>query len=375
VLRRRFFGTLTLLVSALTAATVGVVSATTVPAWQQFVHLPGIFDLAGPRSDGRIVSAVHGRLVLITPTGVVSDFAPAYSVQDGPESYIALSAGVAVDGAGCGFEKDEVLALDLRATPPGITRISSKGVLSPLARVPGVATLSGIALDTVGQFGHRLLVVGPSQTGKTRLTAIDCRGTATTIGTVDAPLEGGIAVAPMSFGSYGGQLIAADEIGGSIYAVSPSGRLSKIATPSLPAGQDIGVESAGFVPTAAPLAAYLADRATPGNPHPGTDSLLRLSGADLSTQGIRGGDLLVGTEGGATVVDVRCSGGSCTSRVTATGPSVAHAEGRLLIVAGKASSGRSVTWTVAVIVVVVIVALLFVLWRRRFRARRAQPES
>jgi hypothetical protein len=83
----------------------------------------------------------------------------------------------------------------------------------------------------------------------------------------------------------------------------------------------------------------------------------------------------VGTEGGATVVDVRCTGGGCTSRVAATGPAVAHAEGRLLVVAGKASSGRSITWTAAVLAVVLIVALLFVPWRRRFRDRHAQSKT
>ena len=142
--------------------------------------------------------------------------------------------------------------------------------------MPGVSTLTGITLDTVGAFGHRLLVIGPSQSRKTEVTAVDCRGRATSIGTVDVPLEGGITVAPRSFGSYGGQLIAADELGGSIYAISPGGRLSTVTRSDLPAGQDVGVESAGFVPGRA-AAAYLADRGTPGNPHQGTDSVLRLT--------------------------------------------------------------------------------------------------
>src|SRR5205823_5183932 len=108
--------------------------------------------------------------------------------------------------------------------------------------------------------------------------------------------EGGIAVAPRDFGTFGGELIAPDEGNGSIYAVSPRGHLRTVAASGVPAGGDIGVESAGFVPPSGAAAAYLADRGTPGNPHPGTDSVLRLTGAALSTAGVRPRDLLVGTE-------------------------------------------------------------------------------
>ena len=52
-------------------------------------------------------------------------------------------------------------------------------------------------------------------------------------------------------------------------------------------------------------AACLADRLTPGNKHPGDDSILRLSAAALARAGIRAGDLLVATEGGANTIDVR----------------------------------------------------------------------
>src|SRR5207244_1382451 len=112
---------------------------------------------------------------------------------------------------------------------PGITRISAAGRLSHLATVTGVATLSGVALDTVGGFGHRLLVIGPVGQDKTQVSAVDCRGAVTPIGTVDARLEGGIAVAPHGFGAFGGQLVAASEGSGSIYAVSPAGQLSMVA--------------------------------------------------------------------------------------------------------------------------------------------------
>ena len=59
-----------------------------------------------------------------------------------------------------------------------------------------------------------------------------------------------------------------------------------IARSGLATGQDIGVEGVGFVPPgfAGGGAAYFADRATSGNPHPGTDSLLRLDAGSLRVE-------------------------------------------------------------------------------------------
>ncbi|MDQ1429890.1 MAG: hypothetical protein QOF40_492, partial [Actinomycetota bacterium] len=187
----------------------------------------------------------------------------------------------------------------------------------------------GIALDTVGGFGHRLLVTGPVGRDKTQVSAVDCRGAVTRIGTVRARLEGGMSVAPHGFGVFGGQLVAASEVSGSIYAVSPTGKLSVVAASGVPRGSDIGVESVGFVPATGASAAYLADRGTPRSrqPHPGTDSLLRISAPAFPAEP---GDLLVATEGAATVVLVRCAP-TCTTTVAATGPAAAHGEGHLLI--------------------------------------------
>ena len=144
-------------------SSVGAAGAADAPmarvAWEQWQHVPGVIDLAGPRRDGQLVAAANGRLVLIDPaTGSVTAFAPAYSVPSGPESYIAMSPGLAVDGAHCRFRRDDVFALDYSA-PLGVKRIAARGTVSELATIPGVTTLTGIALDTVGRFGHRLLVM------------------------------------------------------------------------------------------------------------------------------------------------------------------------------------------------------------------------
>src|SRR5205823_6043165 len=101
-----------------------------------------------------------------------------------------------------------------------------------------------------------------------------------------------------------------------------------------PTGGDVGVESLGSVPAGfgAGGDAYLADRATSNNPHPGTDSLLRLDSGPLLRAGVREAALLVATERGALAVGLRC-GRSCTTFEVARGPAVAHGEGHLLVVA------------------------------------------
>src|SRR5207302_2872599 len=87
-----------LVVVALPAAAAGSAPRT---AWEQWVHVPGVVDVAGPRSDGRMVVAARGRLLLLGASGKPGDFASSYAVPDGTEPYITVSPGLAVDGAGC----------------------------------------------------------------------------------------------------------------------------------------------------------------------------------------------------------------------------------------------------------------------------------
>jgi hypothetical protein len=116
-----------------------------------------------------------------------------------------------------------------------------------------------------------------------------------------------------------------------VFAVAPDGTTATLALSGLPHGGDIGVESAGFVPAGFGPgdAAYLADRFSRGNKHPGTDSILRLPGQNLVTAGVRAGDLLVATEASAKTIVVRCAG-SCTVRYIAIGPAITHAEGHIV---------------------------------------------
>jgi len=110
----------------------------------------------------------------------------------------------------------------------------------------------------------------------------------------------------VSFGRYGGDLVAPGETSGRVFAIGPDGSVVTLVVSGLPHGGDIGVESAGFVPPgfSAGGAAYLADRFSKGNRHPGTDSILRLPGQELISAGVRAGDLLVATEASARTIVV-----------------------------------------------------------------------
>jgi hypothetical protein len=290
--------------------------------WMEFAHVRRPLDLAGPRPDGSIVLAAAGRLSLLMPAGTVQPFASGpggYLSPGGEEPYIALSPG------GC-FGRGTVYALRLR-DGRGVVAISARGVARRFATLRAPGLIDGIAFDTTGDFGHRLLVT-INAGARTTVDAVDCRGVVTTITSTAPRVEGGIGVAPATFGRFAGDLIASSETSGNLFAISPRGRSDLVAASGLPHGPDIGVESEGFVP-AGSRDALVADRSTPGNRHPGDDEVLRLPAVALKAAGVRPGDLLVAAEGGALTDAIRCSAAGCRVRFVADGPAVAHAEGHI----------------------------------------------
>ncbi len=247
--------------------------------WTPFRHVRAVVDLTQPRQDGRLTVAAAGRLALLGGAGQAVPFAQGnggYSTTPGTEPYIALASGAAVAGASCAFTRDTVYALE-PGKQRGVIAVNPQGQAGQVVSLPGVSP-TGIVFDDTGRFGHRLLVTQYHE----------------------------------RFTRY------RKEHG-------PSGS-------PLPSGGDIGVESAAFVPAdfTRDWGAYLADRVSPGNPHPGTDSVLALSGADLLIAGVAPGDLLVASEGGAQTVAVRCAA-TCTLRHVADGPAPSHAEGHIVI--------------------------------------------
>jgi hypothetical protein len=312
-------------------------AAQTETAWQQWQHLVGIVDV-GARDDGTLLAMVAGHLFTVAPdSGAATPFADGpggFSADPNVESYFVVASNQSVDNAGCGWRANDAFVLDL-SSPPGIARVDPSGQSTRFATLGGVDTLGGITMDGVGNFGHRLLVTGTHDGNQTTVFSIDCNGLPNTLTTVAPLVEGGVAVAPPTFGRFAGDLIATDENSGQVWAIDPSGSASLVAVPNLPTGGDTGVESEGFVPpgfisSGLPAFAYLSDRGTPDNPFPGTDSLLRLSSAALSGAGVQDGDLLVATEGNGTTVDIRCAD-TCQSFEVAQGTQGGHIEGHLLL--------------------------------------------
>ena len=294
--------------------------------WSGRHHVRAVVDLSAPRADGSIVVAAAGRLALLAPGGRLSSFAPRYVAPPGLEAYVALSSAQRVSDAGCRFPADNLYALRLNHGD-GVTVVNARGRVRRFARLSPGGLENGITFDQTGRFGHRLLVTSTAS-GATTVSAIDCRGRVRIL-TRDAPrVEGGIAVAPSTFGRFAGDLIAPNETSGTIYAITPAGRGRVVARSGLPHGQDVGVESEGFVPGHF-ADALVADRRTPGNRHPGDDLILGLSWAALMGAGVRSGDLLVVTEGGAVTIAVQCAARACRVRHVAAGPRIAHVEGHV----------------------------------------------
>jgi hypothetical protein len=308
-----------------TARTSAVARPGVLAHWTPLVHVSRPLDLAGPRRDGSFVLAAAGKLWLLSASSNrVTRFAPGYQSPGGEEPYIALPA---VGHPGCSFGSNVVYALRL-AAGHGVVAISPTGQVRMFATLRARGLIDGIAFDETGRFGYRLLMT-VEHGAATTVVAIGCHGRVATI-TGHAPkVEGGITVAPSTFGRFAGELIASDENSGRIYAIAPNGKSALVARSGLPHGGDTGVESEAFLPGRGRFEALLADRLTPGNRHPGDDVVLRVTSAALFAAGARPGDLLDATEGGAKTVAVHCDRQGCSVRHVADGPAIAHAEGHL----------------------------------------------
>ncbi len=301
--------------------------------WTPAVPVRRVLDLSSPRRDRTIVLATAGHLALLLPSGAVEPFTggrAGYANPGGEEPYITLSTGERVASAGCTFPQQTLYVLRLQRGT-GITAVDARGEARGFASLPRNGLENGITFDSTGRFGHRLLVTATNGS-RTTVYAIDCRGSVSTVTTSAPKLEGGITVAPATFGRFAGELIAPDENSGRIYAISPDGRSRLLANSGLARGGDIGVESTGFVPPGfgAVSSALVADRRTPGNPHPGDDAVLRIGGSSLIAAGVRAGDLIIATEGGAQTATITCTSKSCRVLHIADGPRVAHLEGHII---------------------------------------------
>ena len=327
---------------ALSASALAGAATPPVGQWRLLLEVPGIVDVAGPLADGRLVLSTSHGLFLLRAGGAAVAFANGSDgyTAGGGEPYVALASGSRVWGVRrCSFEAGDVFALDA-GSAPGVVRVRRSGQVSRFVDFPSGVFPSGIAFDRFGRFGYRLLVTATSDDNtRTTLYAIDCLAHPSVIAQGAPHVEGGIVVAPPSFGPFGGELIAADENSGRIYAFGRDGTVTSVADSGLPAGGDIGPEALGFVPSrlGRGAAVYFSDLGAPGSPTQGDDGLLVLRGRDLVQADLRGGELLAAAEGGGATIAVSCAA-SCSVRRVADGLPATHGEGHLTFVAGALPS-------------------------------------
>lgn len=296
--------------------------------WRPLKKLAQVVDVAGQFRNGSMVLDETNRLALLRPNGALAPFAPRYVSSGGDEPYAIMAPTPRRHRCSFGHRTIYVLRLAARS---GVLAIDRHGHVHRFATlpVPPSGFESGIAFDDVGHFRYRLLVT-VTYGIESALYAIDCRGRVRALARHMPKVEGGMEVAPRGFGRFGGYLIAPDEVSGHVYAIPPNGAAEVLTAPRLPIGGDVGVETAAFVPRGLGRrwTALVADRVTPGNPHPGDGDLLAIPGAHLKREGVRPGDLLVVSEEAARTVDIRCRP-RCHSHVVATGPPTAHVEGHV----------------------------------------------
>ena len=216
--------------------------------WTPLIRVHGPHDVVGPRADGRLVIATSRGLFLYRRGGRATPFARGEGghVPVLGENYSVLARDHRLPAAGCRFRRDDLYVLD-PMTNPSVIKVDKRGRATRLVSFPG-ALLAGITFDQVGRFGSRLLVAARIANELT-LYGVDCRA-AQVILERGPQVEGGIAVAPRSFGAFGGRLVAADELSGNIYAFDQRGGHTLLASSGLPGGTTSASRASASCPRA-----------------------------------------------------------------------------------------------------------------------------
>src|SRR6266516_4827318 len=181
---------------------------------------PSVFaSVTGPigvaAAPGQLVVSEYctGNLDQISDLGAVSFFAaiPGYPVPTCLEMYLAISPGLGTWAPN-----------DIYATQGNLVwKIAPSG--SPVtlfATIPSGcgSTHSGITFDHVGTFANDMIVT--CNTGS--VWRVNSAGVPTFVASTGTFLEGP-AIPPLSFGPAGGQILAADENSGNVWAISNTG--------------------------------------------------------------------------------------------------------------------------------------------------------
>ena len=91
--------------------------------WAALRHLPGVVDLAGPRTDESFLVAAAGRLFVLGRDGTLRPFARGsggYQTAMGTEPYLVLASAYPDRGKACSFGKNMAFAIEPGARPCGL---------------------------------------------------------------------------------------------------------------------------------------------------------------------------------------------------------------------------------------------------------------
>jgi MBG domain (YGX type) len=119
---------------------------------------------------------------------------------------------------------------DIFVTEGGEVYKISGGVVSPFATIPDApADHTGITFDHVGTFGYNMIVTTSDDNNLTnggKVYEVDSTGSPTLIADTGFQTIKGPAVVPSAFGTYGGQLLVADDFNGAVHAIDGSGNVT-----------------------------------------------------------------------------------------------------------------------------------------------------
>jgi|GEM_PF-3507196 len=203
---------------------------------QAFAASPSMFT---PMNDPIGVAATRDRLFVTTycndprilwsfdSAGTKTPFATLPGRGPGCyEDYVAVSPGLG------GFPANDIYVVQ----GPNIVQVSADGSsVTTFATIPSLTpTHNGISFDQVGTFGYDMIIA--SQSGQVWRVKSD--GTKALVANVGAQVEGPV-VAPLSFAPYGGQVVAAAEGVGKVFAVTNTGTVSIVT--NVPAAESVHI--------------------------------------------------------------------------------------------------------------------------------------
>jgi Tol biopolymer transport system component len=203
-------------------------------------QIPGVFaNVSKPLgvlalSDHLLITQANKDKVLsVSSNGTVTTFATLPSTGNADtERYLAQSPGTN------GWPVGEIyvtVGRNIYQISPDGSSVTSCVALPP----PTPNGETSITFDTVGTFGFNMLL--SDRTGPVWSVTPDCVLSPVAIGNFFRQIEG-IAVAPLAWAPFSGQLVGANEFSNQVYALDPSNMLVS------PVGTWTGPEAAVFVP-------------------------------------------------------------------------------------------------------------------------------